>query len=273
MKAGVVFVPYFSIGLYMFLLPWLSDYFNRRWWDDLGELREFGPVCTMSIYTPGLTCHNGEDLQELALQQNRTVLCGCTQGIFGEALCPIHPGGFTLSWFIGTAPAEGMFGVLSFIPTMQMWWYHDWVQVKLSPSDSLTFASYWSLWLFQVCWCIFMTCQSCLWVDIHVMAVEVVIAALVIHWMVMVCIIWRRPRTTRANIIIVFFCSLVFLSVEECYRSQVSDCRIHWWNCNYGFMFWECLILMIGWSLVPSLWFFGGLDLPVTKPNTVTLLE
>jgi len=167
-----------------------------------------------------------------------------------------------------------MFGLLSFIPIMQMWWYHDWVEVVIAPSPCVVFLSYWTMWIFQLAWGVFTTLQSCLWVELHKQAVHVVILSLVIHHLVVGCACSVRLRTYKPVCIPLVIIISVYGCVVFLTWSQYQDCRIYWWSCTYGFWFAECLMVFLTWAIVPGLWFFGGVELPVMKPpSKVVLLE
>lgn len=118
----IVTVFWLLQSAFMLGLPWLSNWANAMYGSTKPQGWQKEGLCHLppSEYK----CHDGANLAALLIQAGRTSLCGCGQGVFGEGICDIRGTGFTLSDYIATSPANGLFTAVSTVPLLAMYGGH-----------------------------------------------------------------------------------------------------------------------------------------------------
>jgi len=250
-----------AFSAYLFLLPWLSDTFNSMFWD---RSTWQGPLCQVSVFTPGLECKNGDDLVELAISRNRTYICGCGQGLFGEALCPVVPGGFSVSFFIGSSTATAIFTFLSFWPMLSLWWYLDWLEQFHNPPKDLLFRAFQALCGVQVFYgllcctqvCFFPLMQSFCWV------------AFLLCWFTHIFYIaymcYQIPGLRKAfHVIATMVCIVVGANAGMIISSDFIKCTVSMHVCTYGYWFFQSIMLSAISGMSCFLTVMANMEFPV----------
>lgn len=241
---GITVTYWLGFTIYIFALPWLSEHYNQMYWWNPPNQGGLGPLCHTSIFSPGLECKNGDDLAELALRHNRTWICGCGQGLFGESLCPVVDGGFSVSFFIGSSMGTGLFTFLSFWPMLSLWWYQDWLERShQNPPETLLRYSWVALCGVQVFYGLCCCTQICFFPSLH----AVCWVCCVICWFNHIGLIWticksdpklqKAARVIATNLLVVFFANIGMLI------SVGMDCDKSKHVCTYGYWFFECIML------------------------------
>jgi len=230
--------------MYIFALPWLSDSLNQKYWWNPPNQAGLGPLCHTSVFAPGLECKNGQDLVDIALRHNRTWICGCGQGLFGESLCPVVPGGFSVSFFVGSSMGTGLFTFLSFWPMLSLWWYQDWLQrTHQNPPEKLLRYSWSALCGVQVFYGLLCCTQVCFFPRCHAVCWILFLICWFTHISLISWICRSDPALQKVthviatNVLIVFFANIgMFLSTQ-------IDCFLSMHVCSYGYWFFECIQL------------------------------
>jgi len=237
-------------AVYVYSLPWLARKVNHNFWMNPNNRGNEGPLCTISVELPGLKCHNGLDVKALAAEDGREVICGCTQGMFGEALCPLYGQGFTLSQFLGSTTAHATMVSFSMGPVLSTWWYLGWVVLELKPNAFLMRLMFACLCVFQTFWGLWLLMPFCLFVNINVFDQRVCGGALVMFWGVTAFLCWKEGRKGAAFVIMTVgvccICCLLLIIL-----SGYADCRDSFWMCTYGPWFFESSMLVMGFGLTP----------------------
>lgn len=229
-----------AFTVFLFSLPWLSDTYNQKFWNRAGWL---GPLCHTSVFTPGLECKNGQDLIDIATRHNRTWICGCGQGLFGESLCPVVPGGFSVSFFIGSSTATGIFTFLSFWPMLSLWWYHDWLDRFAKPPPDLVWDAWLALCGVQVLYGVLCFTQVCFFPKAHVFFWALFLFFWFCHIITIAYICYLNPNLKKALHVIVTTVMIVVVANTGMVFSSHVDCERSMHICTYGYWFFECIQL------------------------------
>jgi len=260
----MVLLSWILVSAYVFSLPLIARTANLAYYSNPDGFGNVGPLCNLPVSTPGLECINGDNLTELAALENRTTICGCQQGLFGETLCPIHPGGFSISHYISASVGTGAMGSISIMPNSMMWWYQEWIEFELQPRRELVSWSFWSLFAFQVMYCMFFACTTCLDYVSHVTTVSGWFFAGCIHWAVIAKICQECKFQKGAQIITVFLAVGAGLLFPVAAANTVP-CSVFYFGCTHSFWLMECVLMVVGYGITPILVFVAGLQLPVPR--------
>lgn len=236
---------------FLFCLPTFAYIGNAMFWDNPINRDYLGPLCTTSVNSPGLKCYNGQDLGELAVQAGRNVVCGCTQGIAGDALCPLSDGGFTIDYFLSGGTAAGFMTGLSIFPIMHMWFYQQWLEDYVKPPERISSASYWTLVAFQVMYCLFTCTPECVFLLLHTLISISWVVILFAHWGIVAyaCILAGRMQVISTGIIFVAgACCCPFMLL-----SYLISCETSYFLCTYGPWFFQSVLLALAFALTPAL--------------------
>jgi len=248
---------------YLFNLPGLAEHFNNVYHDNPVNRGHMGPLCTLSPQTPGLECANGQDLRELAKAMNRTWICGCTQGLLGDVICPLDVS-FSVSYFINSVTAVGLLLTLSYFPFRNIWWYQEWLERNMQPTDAQAQTAFWSLFIFQVFYGLALSFPSCFLFRSHYASLFGMALAFSTHMAMNLFILFRRNQEIPSLIIIVAFL-IMTIAMLGVLVSYSADCGKYFWLCTWGPWFFESLFLSVIVFIPPLLMIFGRVDLPMPK--------
>jgi len=277
-----VLVSWVLFSTYTFSTPILADHLNNMYWNaTLLDRREqkgailWGALCTVPAspqncsneICPSLNCFNGLDLAKIPNRGENPVICGCGQGIFGESYCPLSAGGFSLSGFIGTAPATGAMCLFSAMPILGMWWYeaHLETSLKLTPREAQV--TFWTLLVFQLCFGAFLSLPSCYFLREHGHAVTGFVLSILAHFGYVGWLCWKRSSTSQTATIIgtliltgFFTMFLATLPPHFQHCAQTYPWSFVFYVYTYGFWFYECCLVVNMFSYTPMLLLFGQLQ-------------
>lgn len=260
----VVLVTWLSLSAYTFSLPLIANSANLAYYQNPDRFGNMGPLCNLPVSTPGLACGNGHDIVKLAAKQHRKTICGCQQGLFGEALCPIHSGGFSISHYISAPAGTGAMGSLSMFPIIMMWWYQEWIEFELRPRPRLVNWSFWSLFAFQISYGMFLACTTCLDYVHHLTVVACFIVSLAAHWIVVTIICFECNFNKGAQVIPAILATGAVMVIPLAAATNVP-CDVFYFGCSYGFWFMECVLLCMGFGITPVLVLVAGQKLPLPR--------
>jgi len=256
-----------ALSAYLFSLPWLASYYNAEYHREPEHHAAYlGTVCGLSPFTPGLRCLNRDRLRKLARAQNRTWVCGCTQGPFGEAICPLGAP-FSVSYFISSVTATGLLYSLAWWPCRNTWWYAEWLEHTFQPPPLLGTISFFGLLGYQVFFGLMLCMPSCLWLSGHVAAVGVMSWSFAAFAISTTITLWRERQYRALKVVILLvligMLGFVFMTLASC-----LGCKWEWVPhvvCTYFFWFGESMLLSAMAFMAPCLMIFGGVDLPIVK--------
>eukprot|EP00401_Gymnodinium_catenatum_P040886 CAMPEP_0117552284 /NCGR_PEP_ID=MMETSP0784-20121206/49626_1 /TAXON_ID=39447 /ORGANISM="" /LENGTH=410 /DNA_ID=CAMNT_0005349347 /DNA_START=55 /DNA_END=1284 /DNA_ORIENTATION=+ len=265
--------------LYVFCLPLFSMFFN-----DVVDLWQY-------CQTPAehIECAFNRSFYDIALSYNGTWAsrwrdgkfygCGCGEGVFPDWMCSVvtdtvsevwgrtydwFPStglqngavGFTVSYYIGTAPGTGLMAGVSAFPIAAMWWYGAGNEALVRSQfgvrkKSRVFNFTWkSLIVFQLCYIIFLMASGCLFGITHLVAVGLFLGASVVHFLGVAILSAKEKGTyyTEEMYIVLFF--IVFSSVAMLlgfisYAFPSLD--------GYGYMYAEAVGLSCVFAVTPAL--------------------
>jgi len=240
-----------------------------------GNYGNLGPSCTLSIYTPGVECHNGDNLTALALAANRTTVCDCMQGVFSETICPIKQP-FTVSGYIASAPANGLVWAVSIVPLMSMLWHAEYVEVMYNPSSTfLREVMFWTLVLGIASYNMLSVKANCSFHGDHMFWIGLVlIPSITIHWLIVAYFIAAGGgKTKHWVLVIVLLLCLVGLSGAREFVDRNFTCKECRWCCTYGYWFFESQVLVLVLGMPTAMVWIGGVPLPMPKEMKESLLN
>lgn len=205
----VLMWSWFCFTVFVFTLPFQSMLFNDVW--------DYWETC----HTPAeeIVCYGNKTFLEIAESYRGTwadrwregkngapgryIGCGCGEGVYADWMCsietveksflgmpPITNGvlGFTVSYYIGTAPTTGAMAGFSAFPIAAMWWHGlgnaAVVRERFGvDADSTGHKLIWgSLLVYQGCYFVFLTCSGCLFGVQHLLAVDVFLGSAIVHF-------------------------------------------------------------------------------------------
>jgi len=258
----VTVVYWVAFVYYIFRLPWMADKYNQQYWWNPPRQGGLTELCHTSIFTPGLECRNGQDLIELAARHNRTWICGCGQGLFGEALCPLVPGGFSVSFFISSSNGTGLFTFLSFWPMMTLWWYHDWVDRTQDVRKDLMQYSWVALWGLQLFYGAVCYTQICFFPVAHAVCWAFFMMLWFTHIGLTWYTCWLNPGLRKASQVMATTVVIVIFANIGMLMSSHMDCNISFHVCTWGYWFFECIQLTAISGLSVFLEIFSEIKIP-----------
>lgn len=250
-------VSWLLMASFLLSLPLLSRHLNAKVGDDSSEAWEIGGLCTLS---PSVVhCTNGVNLTEALHAWNRTMACGCGEGVFGEGVCPLGEGAYSISQFIATGPGTGLMATFALIPVASMWAYMAHLNKALPTTIWSVQAAGIFLALFQLNFMLFLVFSTCVFPNAHSFVVLIFNAAAAIHFL----LLGHAAGTLNAaeNISVshrtdsrIMLCGVVLciLSIVGGSTSRVlyEQGTITW---PYGFWLGECCGLITGMGLAPIL--------------------
>lgn len=107
-----VFVSFFAwvlLSAYVWLLPILAQVFDKN------NDRYYCNTPTEYIY-----CSNHKSIQNITSLVS-DLACGCSEGVFGQHVCPLGEWGFTISEYSSTTTGTVLFALFSLIPIRTVW--------------------------------------------------------------------------------------------------------------------------------------------------------
>jgi hypothetical protein len=96
---------------YIALLPMIADEAQQN--DDTYSLTNGDALCNSAVQ-----CTNGKVFEELT---DSLAGCGCGEGVFGQASCPVGKWGYTIAGFSATPFATSLLLALSAYPLLSFW--------------------------------------------------------------------------------------------------------------------------------------------------------
>jgi len=169
--------------------------------------------------------------------------------------------GYTLSYYIGTAPATGMMAAVSSFPIWAMWRYGP-VSKMQKPTQSLLGVSaqnvyrfqWWSLVAFQICYYVFLGASGWNFGIVHLLSVGFFITLAAAHYISIAIASMQREKTryTKQARIVFGLMVLSILSIVlgfVSYQFPILD--------GYGFFFGEAIGLSCIFAVTPALVLFG----------------
>mmetsp|Transcript_52416 Transcript_52416/g.125221 ORF Transcript_52416/g.125221 Transcript_52416/m.125221 type:complete len:357 (-) Transcript_52416:147-1217(-) len=204
-------LSWLAFSAYVLLLPWIANWANDALFDYKPQY-SYGSNGLCTRPASDFECSNGQNFTELALQHRGVAIgCGCGEGVFGEALCPFAPWGYTLSDIITTSVAAGILGGLSIVPLAMSWQYVDVVNVRFRPMPFMAAANWWSMAVFQVSYIVFLGASNCIFPRTHGAAVYAWPISYFIHAMTLTSICSIFDRTGQIIISMAVVSSLIML--------------------------------------------------------------
>lgn len=256
---------------YVFSLATLSRSVNAEYGDASPQSWELNGLCTFP--QASAKCYNGVNLTAAMIQSNRTHLCGCGQGVFGEGICDIRGYGFSLSYFISSTPATGMMVTSSIAPMLAMWFTQSVASEYFGEICTVRLARL-VLLVFQVFYFIFLCVPVCQFPSIHGLASNTFIMSLTVHFALLAAaaacsgktdrfVTWSIIVATAVEMASMSICTK--LSTEYTTNPQPS-------NYAYAYAYWfgECITLSCSFGLGPVLAEYTLYQQPFsgTKPPT-----
>ena len=233
------FMGYITFILYVWFLPLISDWASRN--DD-------STLCNSRV-----VCSDGTSFGAIT---GNSVGCGCGEGIFGQASCPVGASGYTISGFISTAPATAIMAVLSTSPIMSMWHYGTGAMtrhttVELQTPTYLSNLSYYSLVSFQINYALFLGGTYCIFSTFHDVVVTLFAMSALTHFFTVAYIhrtyykdrVGAREITILASISTVAFISLIVGGILFDEYKETELAYIGWFS--------ECVGLSAGFLIAP----------------------
>lgn len=249
LRTNFVVSSWLLLVVYLVSLPALANWANNLYFDYTSPKRAGSGLCTVPANE--MYCTDGQDFEALALQyRGAAVGCGCGQGIFGEALCPVAKSGYTISALISTSTGTGLMAALTTVPNLATWWYIDVINAHFKPHPFLQSASWWTMALFQVSFGLFLACSDCVFPTLHNTFTVVWIIAFVAHSL---CVLWTiHVRDAVGQLILsLLLTALIFV--------LLLPIGPHF-NRSYGsylFFLGECVPMVCLFGISPMLLIFG----------------
>jgi len=170
--------------IFLFGVPFWSWFFN----DYLG-------LIYTSCETPArfIVCGDGSNYTETAvrlgrIQDGEYLGCSCQDGILADWACAVDQGGFSISYFISSAPGTGMLAALTAWPIISSWLYGPLRSVGAGAQDNYSISptlrkvcSY-SQVAFQFFYGLFLINTLCVVPTLHSVVVVTFIIALIVHF-------------------------------------------------------------------------------------------
>jgi len=255
--------------LFLFLQPLLSDALN----DGVPGVIEPGWKAFCNTPADQISCGSGENYTDIAISLNRTTDgihywgCGCGEGLMGDHACMVNlpqnvaenkSDGFSVSYFIGTPPATGAMSFFSSIPILSMWFYGtgdtEWL-IDGGTNSIVQKANMLSLFVFQVCYGLFLVFTFCYQETLHFLAVGMFILSLAVHFLIIAGVLfWYGPGLgpsatwTKAPGRTIFgLCTLGVVSLAFGVLTPVSAS----WLGQHAFWLGECIGLSSGCLIAP----------------------
>jgi len=270
---------------YMFSTPALAYLFNVKF-------GYAGLLCNTPAES--IQCGNNASFLELAKEHGRYRLengtkryVGCKngEGVLGESLCPvitkemfgsIGSEGYSLSYFIATAPGTGVQAALSIFPMQYAWLYGHSNEAVLEYRYGPQAARYlpWlrtSMFLFQVFYGLFLCATYTIFRPFHMAFVGMFIVCLLVHWAAVALVSYSVSHQNRQEWIIIILagvgvCAFVGGDIGLlAFQSQVAsppDYVKHDNLSGYGFWLGECIGLSCAFAMTPALVWFGQIKPP-----------
>merc|ERR1712217_75972 len=169
--------------------------------------------------------------------------------------------GFTLSYYISTAPAVGMMAAVSSFPIWAMWRFGPLSRDRKPTRPLFRFSAetvytfhWWSLLIFQIGYCVFLSASSWGFGILHIVSVGVFIAVAGLHFVVIAVTSMQQEKilfTRKAKIVF----GLMGLALLALILGSVS--YLFPFLDGYGFAFGEAAGLSCIFAVTPALVFFG----------------
>jgi len=258
----------------MYGAPVFSDSINSAFMRHNRSYGNLTPLCTVSIYTPGLKCRNGDDLIELALAENRTMICGCQQGLIGEGICNFIPGGFSFSCFLSSAPYNGLVYALNSISFMGWFWHQEYIDLTYKPNPWLSQICYWSIVISWVGYGVLGCLSGCLFGPVHTFStMQVLVPAVSVHWTA-VGVIIAKGKGGRKNALVMFsFVLMIWAGNLLRMISEKLPCSDSHFLCTYGFFLGEVFSFSVVLGAPPFISYILGIPLPISLETKEKLLR
>lgn len=245
---------------YIFGLPNWAEFANNKYSQ---KRTHDAPKGLCQLKGTDMACLNGQNLTQLLLDANRSTLCSCGEGFFGEAICPLQAqDGYSISAFISTPFATGSMAVLSALPILGMYRFMQLLQeddrVAAIASPCLLAATYFTFYVFVFFWGLFLVCTTCLLPNTHNAVVLVFIVALVAHFALLAQTIRTRLKDSFLAFLTLGLLAVAVLSLLLGMASRFIFERYPTWWWPWGFWLGECMGLSVGFGLTPVIAIYDG---------------
>ncbi|CAE8620210.1 unnamed protein product, partial [Polarella glacialis] len=265
------FASWLLFTVYLFGLPWWSRIVN----DGAGAWRG-------TCWTPAeeIVCGDGANYTALAVELDRQRVvdgvakyygCGCGEAIFGDWPCMVMPlpvlaegktvDGFSVSYYIGTAPATGLTAAFSAFPILSMWYYGTGGVAEFQVINPQVRGVYkgsqaanllwWSLGAFQLFYGLFLTFTFCYMPTIHLPMVILFLSSLAFHFALVAHL---SGLSTPAGKVVTTLCGCGILAISVGMFFPTSPSLPG----QYAFWLGECVGLSTGSLIAPLLNFFAA---------------
>jgi len=254
-------------------MPWISQIGNKYVMSQSSHYGDLGSSCTLSIYTPGIKCANGDNIIELALAQNRTWLCACQQGLFGDSICPVQFSGFSVSWFISSGPSNGIVWGLGCVQLLAGFWHAEYMELRYNPSPFWKEVGLWTMVIGVAGYCLLNTFSTCLMNHVHVGFSVVMEFGCGVHWVANALIVRIYDGDRKhfcASLLPAVFVWVFVILQNLC---GVMSCWLCKWCCTWGYWFFETLSIMIIFGMPVYMVWVVGIPLPMSRETKNRLLE
>eukprot|EP00442_Polarella_glacialis_P012577 CAMPEP_0115051572 /NCGR_PEP_ID=MMETSP0227-20121206/2422_1 /TAXON_ID=89957 /ORGANISM="Polarella glacialis, Strain CCMP 1383" /LENGTH=277 /DNA_ID=CAMNT_0002435569 /DNA_START=59 /DNA_END=888 /DNA_ORIENTATION=- len=265
------FASWLLFTVYLFGLPWWSRIVN----DGAGAWRG-------TCWTPAeeIVCGDGANYTALAVELDRQRVvdgvakyygCGCGEAIFGDWPCMVMPlpvlaegktvDGFSVSYYIGTAPATGLTAAFSAFPILSMWYYGTGGVAEFQVINPQVRGVYkgsqaanllwWSLGAFQLFYGLFLTFTFCYMPTIHLPMVILFLSSLAFHFALVAHL---SGLSTPAGKVVTTLCGCGIIAIAVGMFFPTSPSLPG----QYAFWLGECVGLSTGSLIAPLLNFFAA---------------
>mmetsp|Transcript_52008 Transcript_52008/g.117295 ORF Transcript_52008/g.117295 Transcript_52008/m.117295 type:complete len:348 (+) Transcript_52008:106-1149(+) len=247
-------LSWLAYSAFVLFLPMLANWANDKW-HDLTPHYSYGSegLCTTPADT--FVCSDGQNFTELVLARRGVLTgCGCGQGVFGEAICPFAPWGYTLSDMMTTAVGIGTLGALSIVPLSLAWQYVDVVNAHFKPMPFFAALNWWSMAAFQLSYIVWMIASNCIFPRIHTAAVYLWAFFYFIHCCSLTLICSLQDRAGLISIVMSCVSSLIMILglIPELFTSLNSGLG------SYIFVTAEGISMTGAFGITPVIMLFGG---------------
>lgn len=253
--AALLVGSYAAFVLYIWCLPLLADAFDYN-----NDAVCATPASDITCYDEGV---DGKTTLAV-VHPHVSTACGCGQGVFGQAACPVASWGYSISGYIATPPATALMGILSTLPIAAMWLYgtgspdlHSKLRA-LQPAGWLHHVVWWSLLAFQVCYLCFLVGTICLFDLFHTVVVGTFAVAGVIHFGAIGYIHYRYFDEQQEAKAILFLTLMVVLGMVGIAVFGANFVFHH--THAYGLWAAECVALTAGFAIAPAMLWLGAAE-------------
>mmetsp|Transcript_22081 Transcript_22081/g.40572 ORF Transcript_22081/g.40572 Transcript_22081/m.40572 type:complete len:353 (-) Transcript_22081:36-1094(-) len=259
-------LAWLAYSAYVLFLPSLANWANDKW-HDLKPHYSYGLDGLCTTPAANFECSDGQNFTELVLARRGVPIgCGCGEGIFGEAICPFAPWGYTLSDMMTTAVGIGTLGALSIVPISLMWQYVDVVNVHFKPMPFFAALNWWSMALFQFFYIVWMIASNCIFPRIHTAAVYAWVICYFIHCTALglICSLQDRAGQIVVGMAVSSLLVMIIGLIPELFTSLNSGLG------SYIFVTAEGISMTGAFGITPVVMLFGGSKCDVLKDTSTS---